>query len=133
MAYIITKTNGDTLVTVVDTESNTDYGVTLVGKNYAGYGIFLNDNFVALMENFANSISPALPLAGQLWYNTTTRDLNLWTGASWKRLSSYIASSTAPTGSLYEIGNYWWDTTNYQLKVWTGETVFSKSVSAGSN
>ena len=132
MAYIITKTNGDTLVTVVDTESNTDYGVTLVGKNYAGYGIFLNDNFVALMENFANTIAPAKPLEGQLWFNTSTRDLNLWTGSSWRRLSSYTASSTTPTGSLYEIGNFWWDTTNYQLKVWTGETVFTKSVSVGS-
>lgn len=132
MAYIITKTNGDTLLTVPDTERNDDYSVSLVGKNYAGYGVFLNDNFVGLMENFANTISPARPVEGQLWYNTTTRDLNLWTGASWKRLSTYTAASAEPDGSLYELGNFWWDTTNYQLKVWTGQTEFSRNVSAGS-
>ena len=49
MAYTITKTNGDTLVSVPDTELNTDYGINLVGRNYAGYGVYLNDNFVSLL------------------------------------------------------------------------------------
>ena len=62
MAYTITKTNGDTLTTVPDTETNTDYGIALVGRNYSGYGIYLNDNFVSLMENFAKSTTGNNPL-----------------------------------------------------------------------
>ena len=69
MAYTIQKTDGTTLVSVPDTEKNTNYGVTFIGKNYSGYGVFLNENFVSLMENFRKSTPPAQPLEGQLWYN----------------------------------------------------------------
>ena len=133
MAYIITKTNGDTLVTVPDTENNTDYGVTLVGRNYSGYGVFLNDNFISLMENFANATSPTRPLAGQLWFNTTTKHLNLWNGTSWKIAAALTASGTDPDGSTTgAIGDMWWDTTAYQLKVWTGLTENSRTVASSS-
>ena len=60
MAYTITNTDGSTLVTVPDTEVNTDYGITLVGRNYSGYGVFINDNFVTLLENFSNGTAPAI-------------------------------------------------------------------------
>ena len=72
MPYNITKTDNTTLITVNDTELNNDFGVTLVGRNYSGYGVFLNDNFVRLMENFANGSPPIRPIPGQLWFDTTT-------------------------------------------------------------
>ena len=127
MAYIITKTNGDTLVTVPDTEKNTDYGVTLVGRNYSGYGVYLNDNFISLMENFANGISPAAPLEGQLWFNTTTDTLSLWNGTAWRPLGVLTNSGSAPGASGTEVGHMWWDNLNYQLKVWSGETVYPRT------
>ena len=132
MAYIITKTNGDTLLTVPDTERNDDYSVTLVGRNYSGYGVFLNDNFVKLMENFANGTAPASPLSGQLWFSTTTGDLSLWTGTSWKLISHLTSSSSAPSTVTAKVGNFWWDTENYQLKIWTGETVFTRNITSNS-
>jgi len=123
MAYTITKTNGDTLVTVPETELNTDYGITLVGRNYAGYGIYLNDNFVSLMENFANPVAPAIPLEGQLWWNSTENTLQIWQGSTWKKIGHVTASGTIPSSLGRSVGDQWWDTTNQQLKVWAGETV----------
>jgi hypothetical protein len=133
MAYIITKTNGDALVTVPDTEKNTDYGVTLVGRNYSGYGVFLNDNFVALMENFASSTAPVTPLDGQLWFNTTTKNLSLWEGNAWKVISSITSSESEPGSAGRKIGDFWFDNNTYQLKIWTGETVFQRNVTANSS
>lgn len=123
MAYTITKTNGDTLVTIPDTERNTDFGISLVGRNYSGYGVFLNDNFVALMENFSKSTAPASPLEGQLWWNSSNNDLQIWTGAVWKKLGHVTASGTAPASAGRNVGDLWWDSTNQQLKAWAGETV----------
>jgi len=122
MAYTITKTNGDSLVTIPDTELNTDYGLFLVGRNYSGYGIYLNDNFVALMENFSKSTAPATPLEGQLWWNNSDNDLQIWTGDVWKKVGHVTASGNAPTASGRNVGDQWWDTTNQQLKTWAGET-----------
>ena len=52
MAYTINLTNGTTLTTIADgTVNQTSTSLTLIGKNYAGYGTFLNDNFVHLLEN----------------------------------------------------------------------------------
>jgi hypothetical protein len=123
MAYTITKSNGDTLTTVPDTETNTDYGITLVGRNYSGYGIYLNDNFVSLMENFAKGTAPAQPLEGQLWWNTASMELQVWEGTVWKRLGHVSSSSIAPGSTGRTIGDLWWDTTNQQLKAWAGEIV----------
>ena len=122
MSYTITKTNGDSLVTIPDTELNTDYGLFLVGRNYSGYGIYLNDNFVALMENFSKSTAPATPLEGQLWWNNSDNDLQVWSGDVWKKIGHVTASGSAPTASGRNVGDLWWDTTNQQLKAWAGET-----------
>jgi hypothetical protein len=127
MAYIITKTNGDSLVTVPDTEKNTDYGVTLVGRNYSGYGVYLNDNFVALMENFANNTAPGAPLEGQLWFNTSTATLSLWNGDAWRSLAVLTNSGSAPGTSGTLVGHMWWDNLNYQLKVWSGQTTYART------
>jgi hypothetical protein len=133
MAYLITKTNGDTLVTVPDTEKNTDYGVTLVGRNYSGYGVFLNDNFIALMENFANDSAPATPLDGQLWFSTTTKNLSLWEGSAWKVLSSITTSEAEPGTAGRKVGDFWFDSETFQLKIWTGSTAFERNITATSS
>ena len=56
MPYIVTTTNGTAIATVADnTVNTTTTSLALVGKNYAGYGSFLNENYVKLLENFSNS------------------------------------------------------------------------------
>ena len=123
MAYTIQKTNGDTLVTIPDTELNSDYGVTLIGRNYSGYGLYLNDNFIGLLENFASGQAPAQPLAGQVWFNNTDNTLQVWNGTIWKKMGFSSASSTAPTASGRTVGDQWYDTNNQQLNVWNGQLI----------
>jgi uncharacterized protein YjbI with pentapeptide repeats len=125
MSYTINLTNGTTLIPGGLGEGTVDRGHTslvLIGKDYAGYGQFLNENFVYLLENFANSASPANPLKGQLWWDTANNILRVWSGSSWK-ISTGATSSPAsnPPADLSTLGgDLWYDTTNAQLKVYTG-------------
>ena len=121
MSYTINLTNGNILTTVANgTIDTTTCSQTLVGKNYAGYGQFLDDNFVHLLENAANSTAPSAPLKGQLWFNTTTGVLQVYNGVGFKSLGSAQAASSAPTNN--SIGDLWYDTANAQVNVWTGST-----------
>jgi len=128
MAYNITLTNGSTLIAgglpdgTIDT---TNSSLTLVGKNYPGYGLFLNQNMVRLMENFSNTSAPAAPLPGQLWWNSSTKYLTVNTAttkgtasAAWKSITTMTYSSSAPSNPVN--GEQWYDTIAAQLKVWTG-------------
>jgi hypothetical protein len=121
MAYTINKTNGSVLATVSDGTINTSTtDLVLIGKNYAGYGEFLNENYVKLLENFANSSAPSAPVAGQMWWDTTNALLKVYTGSAFKTVSSSTASASAPSSSV--TGDLWWDTTNGQLKVYNGSS-----------
>jgi hypothetical protein len=121
MSYTITLTNGNILATIPNgTINSVACSQTLVGKNYAGYGQFLDDNFVHLLENAANSTAPTNPLVGQLWFNTTTGVLQVRNSVGWKSLGGSQAASTAPTNNSQ--GDLWYNTTAQQLYVWTGST-----------
>lgn len=87
MSYTIKLTNGATLCTVPDaTENSSACSLTLVGRSYVNYGTALNSDLVHLLENFAFTAAPSNPLAGQLWYNTTTGALLYYTGSQWYQL-----------------------------------------------
>jgi hypothetical protein len=119
MAYTITLTNGDVFATIADGTVNTSSSMTLIGKNYAGYGDFLDTNFIHLLENSANGTAPPSPLEGQLWWDSSAGVLKIcYDGSDWKTISAATAQSSAPTNSV--AGDLWYDTTNQQLKVWTG-------------
>ena len=118
MAYTINLTDGSIFATVSDGTINTSSSMILVGKNYAGYGEFLDENFIHLLENGANTSAPGAPLTGQLWWDSTNSLMKVYTGTAFKTISAATASSSAPTGNV--TGDIWFDTTNQQLKVWNG-------------
>jgi len=118
MAYTINLTDGTVFATVNDGTVNTASSVTLVGKNYAGYGEFLDENFIQMLENFAKTTAPAAPLTGQLWFNKTNNLMNVYNGTAFKTLSITTASASAPSSNVQ--GDLWYDTTNQQLNVYTG-------------
>jgi hypothetical protein len=123
MAYTVTTSAGSALATVADgTVNNSATSLTLIGKNYAGYGIFLNENYVKLLENFSNGTAPSAPLTGQLWYDNASKTLKVYdsTLTQWKPISSSAAGSTAPLGPI--TGDLWWDSANAQLKVYSGSS-----------
>lgn len=120
MAYQINLTNGTAFATIADGTLNTSSSMVLVGKNYPGYGAFLDTNFIHLLENAANSTAPAAPLTGQLWFNTTSKIIQVWNGVTWKSLGGATASSSAPSNN--NTGDLWYDTVNQQLNVYTGNS-----------
>lgn len=120
MAYTITLTDGTVFATIADGTTNTSSSMTLVGKNYAGYGAFLDENFIHLLENSADTSAPGSPLTGQLWFDKTNTVLKCYTGTGFKVISGATASASTPAGNV--AGDLWFDTTNQQLKVYTGST-----------
>jgi len=118
MSYTINLTDGALFATIADGTINTSSSMTLVGKNYAGYGQFLDTNFIHLLENASNTTAPGAPLTGQLWWDSGNGLMKVYTGTTWKTISSATSSATQPTNNV--TGDLWYDTVNQQLNVWTG-------------
>ena len=128
MPYNITLTDGSELITgglLDNTTDSVNSSLTLVGKNYKGYGLFLNQNFARLIENFALATEPTAPLPGQLWFNSTTKLLNVNIAAAkgtanavWKTVAGMTLSATTPINAY--TGEQWYHTTDGQLKIYTG-------------
>jgi len=116
MAYIINKSDGTILLSVQDGELDTSTSLGLLGKNYTGYGEVQNENFVFLLENFANSNPPVRPVKGQTWFNSTINVLNAYTGTTWVPVGAATPSVTPPPEVL---GAFWLKTTTEQLYVFT--------------
>lgn len=121
MAYNITKSDGTPLVTVSDGLSDTTTtSLTLIGKNYSGYGEFLNEDLVHILESFANSTEPRSSMTGQLWWDTSAKALKVKSTGGWKQLSSVTAATASALPNNVISGDMWWDTADYQLKVYNG-------------
>ena len=118
MAYTINLTDGTIFATVADGTINTSSSMVLVGKNYAGYGEFLDENFIHLLESGANTVPPGAPLTGQLWWDKANAVMKVYNGSTFKVISASTASSTQPTSNV--TGDLWFDTVNQQLKVYNG-------------
>lgn len=116
--YSIRNTRGQIIANVADTTLDSTTAVYLVGRNYSGYGIYLNDNSVRLMENFASNTAPSNPLEGQIWYNTGVDRMKWWDGVTWKQVQSTEVADTNPTSIGRQDGDMWYDITAEQLKVW---------------
>ena len=120
MSYTINLTDGTIFAVVADGTINSDSSQILVGKNYAGYGEFLNENFIRSLENAANTTAPGAPLTGQLWYDKTNNVMKVYNGTTFKVISAATASTSQPTSNV--AGDLWFDTTNDQLKVYNGSS-----------
>ena len=119
MTYKINKTDGSLITEVIDSAiDQTATDITLIGKNVSGYGEFINENFVKILENFANTSQPNNPLAGQLWFDTSENRLKVYDGLGFKNGSGPVVSGTAPTTAIQ--GDFWIDSAENQLHFYTG-------------
>ena len=56
----------------------------MFGKSFSGFGEGLNENLVKLLENAASTSAPTAPLKGELWFDTSTNQLKVYDGTSFK-------------------------------------------------
>jgi hypothetical protein len=112
MAYTIVKSNGTVLTTIADgTINTTSTSLGLPGRNYAGYGQALDENFVYLLENFASPNPPANPLTGQLWFNTNNSTMyicpadGITNQSAWLALTATSSSGNTTFGAVTVTGN----------------------------
>lgn len=117
--YNLQLTNGNLLVVVPDgTSDSATTSLSLVGRNFPGYGVFLNQNFIKLTENFSNGSAPNNPLQGQLWWDNANKLLKVYDGTGFKVVGSgATGEGNAPPVNPAE-GDIWWDPLNKQLYVW---------------
>jgi hypothetical protein len=119
MAVTINKTDGTVLTTIQDGAIDTsNTNLTLIGRLYRNYGELVNENFVKLLENFANSSSPTTPIIGQIWFNTSTGLLNVYRSTGFVGLATLTTSAAQP--NLPRQGDLWFDTADGQLKLYSG-------------
>ena len=121
MAYNISigaGSNQQTISIAPGTTNTTNTSLTLVGKNFPGYGQYLMQNFVDLLENFNSSTAPNNPVIGQLWWDATNQVLKVYRGTAWNGIANTTISNTSPTPARQ--GDLWWDTSTGQLKGYSG-------------
>lgn len=119
MSYKINKTDGTLLVELTDGIIDiTSTDITLVGRNYKGFGEAFNENFVKIIENFASSSAPSNPLEGQLWYDTSDDRLKIYNGTSFTTSGSPTVSATQPTNPV--AGDLWIDNSEKRLSMYDG-------------
>ena len=126
MSYQVTFTEttnpAKPALTVADQTLNSQTSLTFVGKNYAGYAPVVANNFLHLLENFANNTAPANPIEGQLWYDNTSgvNLLKVFDGAIWTSAGSVKKAGSAPLAANSNPGDLWVNTTTSQLYVFSG-------------
>jgi len=127
-AYDINTFDGSLITTIQDGTDDRTTNLVLIGKNFTGYGEFIAENFVKLLENFARNTSPGsqpnegTPITGQLWYckdsTSAASGLNVYDGTRFVPLPRYFKATTAPINAID--GDLWWHRTDKQLFGYNG-------------
>lgn len=103
------------------TVNDTAASLTFIGKGAPSFGIAVNEDFLYLLENFANSTPPLNPTEGQLWYDTsndalTGKKVKVFDSTIWKPVNGIWQQASQPSGSV-DPGDIWVDTTRSQLYI----------------
>jgi hypothetical protein len=129
MTYRINKTDGNLLVDIPDGILETSAtAITLVGRNVINFGESLNENFVKLLENFANVSQPERALVGQLWYDTSAGKLKVYDGNDFRSSGGPIVDTNTPLNLV--AGDLWINSRDKQLYFYdgTGEPILAGPV-----
>ena len=118
MAYVINNTRGNTVTTITDGTVDNTTSLQLFGKSYSGFGEGLNENLVKLLENSASSSAPTAPQTGELWFDTSTNQIKVYDGTSFKPTGGAKSQATAPSSP--SAGDIWHDTDDDQLYFYSG-------------
>ncbi len=122
MAYTVNKTNSSaspSSYTVQDGVLNTQTDLKFIGKGYAGYGEVIHENFLHLLENFANDNAPSKPIQGQLWYDSDANLLKVYTGSNFVPAGNTVPYGPTAPANLVQ-GDLWIDSDTSQLFFYNG-------------
>jgi microcystin-dependent protein len=124
MPYIINYTdtvNKGTIV-VADNTLNSETTLSFPGRGTTAYGQAVNENFLHILENFANTTAPLRPVEGQLWYDSTqgVDQLKVYDGTNWVASGGLKKASAAPAVANSSAGDLWVNTESQQLYLFTG-------------
>ena len=124
MAYNISFTDAINkgTITIEDNTVNNQTSVNFPGKNTTSYGTVISENFLQLLENFANSTAPLRPIEGQLWFDNAAgvNQLKVYDGANWVASGGLKKAINQPSASESISGDLWVDTNAQQLYLFTG-------------
>lgn len=117
--------NSNPILVADGTKNSQSTSLTLIGRNYPGYGQAIAEDLVHLLENFASSTPPNNPIEGQLWFDTSdpnNKKLRIndggATGAKWAPINGLFQQPDQPID--VKLGDIWVDTANQQLKFYNG-------------
>lgn len=92
--YDIYLSDGSLLTTInvktIDQKNSSS--LILIGQGIPDYGTAIAQDFVWMLEHFANTTPPVHPLVGQQWYDTAHSRMNFYNGSTW---SYYVGASGA--------------------------------------
>lgn len=98
MSYTINKYNATELTVLIDgVLDNETTSLNLIGKNVENFGESQNENFVYLLENFANSVPPSNPIEGQVWFDSTKKQLFVFNGTAFELVGPEKANLSSTT------------------------------------
>ncbi len=135
---------GKNTINITNNSTNLSTSIVLTGQGWSGYGQMQQENYLRLMENFASETAPANPTAGQLWYQTNTSTLNIFSVApAYNTITGSVSTGTftsgetimqastlatailigtvPPSGPITAVGNSITGTPD-ATHVWTGQT-----------
>lgn len=125
MAYEINYTdsiNKGTIVIEDGVVNTTSTSLQFPGRSSTAYGSAINENFLHLLENFANNNAPSSPVEGQLWYDNTdgVDQLKIYDGTQWVTAGGLKKADSAPEVANSNAGDLWANTDTQQLYLFTG-------------
>lgn len=109
-----------------NTKDTNSTSLSLIGRNYPGYGQATAGDLLHLLENFSSPTPPRNPIEGQLWFDTSdpsNKRLRIndggGNGSVWAPTNGVFQQTTQPTN--VNTGDIWVDTANQQLKFYNGQ------------
>jgi alpha-tubulin suppressor-like RCC1 family protein len=118
--FKVTKSDETTLVNLFEeTIDITTADIALVGQGATDYGLYVNENFIKLLENFSSRSKPKHPLTGQLWFDKADKRLKVYDSEDFAIIGTMIVSPTLPEGML--AGDLWDNSIDNQLRFFDGE------------
>jgi hypothetical protein len=142
MSYTILYSDPSKFNSPIIVQDDTKYnsvgtgGLTLVGRNYPGYGQAIAENFIHILENSSSPVPPINPIEGQLWFDTSdpnSKKLRINDGAAnntlWRPINGIHQQATEPAQAT--VGDIWVDITESRLYVYNSDLEFIPIINTG--